>query len=44
VPLKYWLLSARLDGVKSQHITGAKQMAYNLVAVVFAVIMYLGVK
>jgi hypothetical protein len=42
--LKCWLLSARLDCVKSQNTAGFKHIAYNPVAVKFTVIMYVGVK
>jgi len=44
VTLKHWLLSAGIDGVKSQNNAGFKRIAYNPVAVEFAVIMYVGVK
>jgi hypothetical protein len=43
VTLKHWLLSARLDGVKSQNTTGFIHTACNRV-VEFAVIMYVSVK
>jgi len=44
VTLKHLLLSAGIDGVKSQNTTGFKHLAYNPVAVEFAVIMYVDVK
>jgi len=44
VTLKHWLRSARLDGVKSQNTTSVRHIAYNPVAVEFAVVMYVGVK
>jgi len=40
--LKHWLLPARLDG--GQNTTAFKHIAYNPVAVEFAVIMYVDVK
>lgn len=38
--LEHWLLSARIDGVKSQNTTGFKHVACNPVAVEFAVSGY----
>lgn len=42
--LKHCVLSARLNGVKPPNTTGFKHIAYNPVAVEYAIIVYVGVK